>query len=94
MAHKSFEQYLNDAYDDQVVDFRMRVQIREDGHPVFYIHPLNTGGVTADFVAVRDNVFEWKWPEPPAKALKPPVAPRVLLGKPHDDEQGPEKAAA
>lgn len=51
----SFEDYLKSQL-DKTCDFRIRAEM-VDGHPKFYIHPMNVDGDTLDYL-VSGNQLE------------------------------------
>lgn len=54
---KILQDYLESEISAGKIDFRIRAQKR-DGVVEFYIHPLGSGGQTADFYAVGNAVFD------------------------------------
>jgi len=53
----TLETYLRTAIMKNIIDFAVRAQRTEDDRIVFYIHPLEVSGETADF-EVHGNVLE------------------------------------
>ena len=56
-APNLLEEYFREAIRKNIIDFAVRAQRTEDDRIVFYIHPLDCSGETADF-EVHGNVLE------------------------------------
>ena len=53
---RTLEQYLREAIGKNIIDFAVRAQRTEDDRIVFYIHPLDCSGETADFEVHGNNL--------------------------------------
>lgn len=54
MTSKTIEQYLSDAFDEQLIDHSLRAHRDPLGNVTFYVHPSNASGDTLTF-SVRGN---------------------------------------
>jgi len=52
----TLEMYFRRAVATGLIDFAIRAECKEDGRVVFYIHPANASGETADFEVNENRV--------------------------------------
>jgi len=54
---KTLEDYFRNGIDKNIIDFAVRAERTDEDRIVFYIHPLNQDGETADF-EINGNELE------------------------------------
>ncbi len=54
---KTFEQYLREGLRKDIIDFKIRAHLAQDGRVVFYIYPDSKNGDTEDY-EVFENVLQ------------------------------------
>jgi hypothetical protein len=53
----TLEQYLKDNYKRNIIDFKLRTSLNENGRIQFYIHADGYDSDTLNFVVVNDVLF-------------------------------------